>query len=175
MAPYLWCLCIRTVEKDIWGNFGDSKICPWGAGLCVRGQVGRRYIEKASQSTLHIFLDRRGGELGSAGDLDLATTSYELGLGTGLFQGLHVTHLIPQRRLNIGYLLNLISDSEASHMVFSHLHGQLLSQPASRIDRLVAFYKRLRANPLQKQVERAREKGRLKAQEIISRNDAKSF
>jgi glycosyltransferase involved in cell wall biosynthesis len=174
MTPYLWCLCIRTVERDVWSNYADTKNCPWGAGMCVRSTVARCYMEKAGRNPLHTFLGRRGSELGSAEDLELATTSYELGLGTGLFHTLKITHLIPQRRLTIDYFINLIADSEATRVVFSHLHGQQLFQSTSRIDRLVALYKQFRASPLQRRIQKAFENGRHKGRAIIDTNDAKS-
>jgi hypothetical protein len=174
LQPYLWCLCIRPVEKDNWSSFMDPQSCPWGAGMCVRATVAGRYSEKSGRNPLHAFLDRRGNELGSGGDLDLATTSYESGLGTGLFARLKLTHLIPSRRLTVEYLLHLIADSEASHIVFSHLHGQHLQQPTSQIDRLVAFYKYLRATPLQRRVQRARQNGLAKARAILADNRIES-
>jgi hypothetical protein len=170
LQPYLWCLCIRPVEKDNWSSFMDPKSCPWGAGMCVRATVARRYSEKAGHNAQHALLGRRGKELGSAEDLDLATTSYESGLGTGLFAKLKLTHLIPSSRLKLDYLLNLISDSAASHAIFTHLLGEKFLAPVSRIDRLVAFYKYLRATPLQRQVERAHQKGMAKARAILSDN-----
>jgi glucosyl-dolichyl phosphate glucuronosyltransferase len=56
------------------------------------------------------------------GDLDLAMTSYDLGMGVGLFGELVATHLIDKRRLSPGYLHRIcVAGNYSSHIV-GYLH-----------------------------------------------------
>jgi glycosyltransferase involved in cell wall biosynthesis len=169
LKPYLWRLCIREITSDAWGNEGSFDSTPWGAGLCVRRAVAERYGEETRKDVLKAALDRRGESLASTGDVDLALTSLDLGLGTGVFCSLEVLHLIPGRRVQESYLLKLIEDSEAGSMLFSRqkLCG---ARSKSGIDLLVDRYKQLRGTRLQKAVaaafERGERRGRKMAREL---------
>jgi len=172
LQPYLWRLCIREVTGNVWGNEGSFESTPWGAGMCVRRAVAEKYAQETRRDIFKASLDRRGESLGSTGDVDLALTSLDLGLGTGVFASLEVLHLIPERRVQEPYLLKLIEDSEAGSMLFARGRKK---QPAARsgIDRLVMFYKQLRGTRLQRAVGRAfargQSRGRLLAKELESK------
>lgn len=58
-----------------------------------------------------------GGE-----DLDLAMTSYDLGLGTGLFPELKLIHLIPASRVSPKYLYDIQVCGMYSALLVNHLH-----------------------------------------------------
>jgi len=66
-------------------------------------------------------LDRVGTSLLSAGDLDLAATACDIGLGNGLFTSLKLTHLVPRERLEENYLLRLTEAQALSGWYSSHL------------------------------------------------------
>lgn len=101
-------LAIKEVTADHWSNStNDFETAPCGAGLCVRRSVAEAYARKASQDALRIGLDRHGSDLSSCGDTDLAWTACDLGMGTGVFRNLRLTHLIPSSRLEESYLLRL--------------------------------------------------------------------
>lgn len=172
LQPYLWRLCIREVTGNVWGNEGSFESTPWGAGMCVRRAVAEKYAEETRRDIFKASLDRRGESLGSTGDVDLALTSLDLGLGTGVFASLEVLHLIPERRVQEPYLLKLIEDSEAGGMVFAR-GKQTQSSRGSGIDRLVDAYKRLRGTRLQRAVAaafaRGQSRGRLLAKELESK------
>jgi hypothetical protein len=52
------------------------------------------------------------------GDLDLAMTSYQLGMGTGLFPELKLLHLIPKHRVDRDYLYEIcVGGTYAGHLV----------------------------------------------------------
>jgi glycosyltransferase involved in cell wall biosynthesis len=96
-------LAIRRVTEAKWANFGIES-APFGAGLCVTANVAQAYAANARNSEIRRSLGRRGGSLMGGEDLDLGMTSYDLGMGVGLFGELVVTHLIDKRRLSPQYL-----------------------------------------------------------------------
>ena len=67
-----------------------------------------------------------GQQPDGGGDLDLAMTSYQLGMGTGLFPQLKVLHLIPKHRVEERLSLrNLRRGTYAAHLVnFFHFGPQ---------------------------------------------------
>jgi glycosyltransferase involved in cell wall biosynthesis len=113
--PYLHALALREVKGDIWSNFNiDNRSFPFGAGLCVRKSVASAYGQALMARPASRGLDRTGASTLSAGDVDLVMTAYDAGFGTGLFQRLHLTHLIPQTRLTVDYLSRLLEGIEYS-------------------------------------------------------------
>jgi glycosyltransferase involved in cell wall biosynthesis len=168
LEPYIWMLCIRPIEKDSWGNEGSFDSTPWGAGMCVRKGVAVRYAVEIENDNLRASLDRKGADLGSTGDIDLALTSPALGLGTGVFKILEISHLIPSRRVQESYLLKLIEDTEAGSAAYNLSRG--LKKPAKKpfVDRLVEEYKFLRASKLQRKIELAIRRGKIKGKSYLN-------
>jgi glycosyltransferase involved in cell wall biosynthesis len=118
-------IALRQVEQPCWSNY-DISTCPWGAGLCVRTSVADRYADIAKSDQTRRCLDRRGNSLMSGGDLDLAMTSYQLGMGTGIFPQLKLLHLIPKHRVESDYLYEIcVAGTYAGHLVnFLHFGPQ---------------------------------------------------
>ena len=114
-------LAIRGVTGAKWANFGIESV-PFGAGLCVSVKVAQTYAANTKDSEIRRFLDRRGGSLMGGGDLDLAMTSYDLGLGVGLFGELVVRHLIDKRRLSPHYLHRIYVDGTYGSHIVTYLH-----------------------------------------------------
>jgi glycosyltransferase involved in cell wall biosynthesis len=168
LIPYLWRLCIRDVKNDVWGNEGTFDSTPWGAGMCIRKIVAERYAKETENSALRSILGRRGDSLVSTEDIDIALTSLETGLGTGVFSRLRILHLIPAGRVEKKYLLKLMEDSEAGTVVFNHARRRQSSfKKVTGIDRLVELYKFFRANKLQREIGKAFRRGRRKGEEIV--------
>jgi glycosyltransferase involved in cell wall biosynthesis len=121
-------LALRQFHQPRWSNY-DSSTCPYGAGLCVRASVADRYASIAKSDQVRRSLDRRGNCLIGGGDLDLAMTSYQLGMGTGLFPQLKLLHLIPKHRVQSDYLYKIcVGGTYAGHLVnFFHFGPE--SQP----------------------------------------------
>jgi hypothetical protein len=163
LLPYIWMLCIRPVEKPSWGNTFQMETTPWGAGMCVRRNVAEFYASSLDKNPQRTILDRRGDGLGSTGDMDLALTSLDLGLGTGVFPELELRHLIPERRVQESYLLKLVEDGAAGDVIFQAGRGMLRRNSESRIDRFVRAYKLLRASRIQKAFGKAIERGQKRA------------
>ena len=159
LEPWLPLLCLRPLARETWGNHLNSGQLPYGAGMCVRRQVAERYARDLQANPARMALDRTGDLLYCSGDLDLGMTAVDIGLGTGLFPALRVTHLIPRRRLDEAYLLKLTRDGSASYVVFNHVWGLSPTPAQSRVDRVVATYKRWRGTALQRKFAAALEEG----------------
>jgi glycosyltransferase involved in cell wall biosynthesis len=124
LTPYLKMLTIRHATKPAWSNFvsyNDSS--PWGAGLCLVRAVALAYAEALPSDVLRRSLGRKGKALLSCEDLDLSLFSCKLGFGTGIFPELALLHLIPSRRLERQYLVELAGGNVTSHLILSRLWG----------------------------------------------------
>src|SRR5581483_5805479 len=99
-AEYLRYLAVHRAAGDRWSNRPfDYDAMPAGAGLCVRASVGRRYAGNVRGDPRRKRLGRTGGNLAGCEDFDLALTSIELGLGTGVFTILKMIHFMPRQRI----------------------------------------------------------------------------
>jgi glycosyltransferase involved in cell wall biosynthesis len=134
--PYWPLIAIGSFENDRWSNQSDPKAVPCGAGLCIRTTVAREYVRALSRSETRKQLDRRGDQLLSGGDIDMALTSCDLGLGTALLSSLRVVHLIPARRLTMEYLLAMREAMSFSAVVLNSYRPHIFP-PKTRL-RLIA-------------------------------------
>jgi hypothetical protein len=105
---------------------------PMGAGMCVRKVVAEKYAELLHNDPKRSSLDRKGKALTSCGDIDLAYTSNDLGLGTGLFTSLKLVHLMPTSRLTEEYLLRIVEGTEYSVLMLDHIRDRFSSQLSFR-------------------------------------------
>lgn len=120
VEPYMRMLAVYQVERDVWSNLlKNMDTCPAGAGLVVRSNVAQAYVSNVAKDELRRGLDRIGDRLTSCGDLDLAYTACDLGLGTGLFKSLSLEHLIPSRRIQKSYLLKLMEAQAYSRILLN--------------------------------------------------------
>jgi glycosyltransferase involved in cell wall biosynthesis len=117
--PYLGNLAILKITRPCWTNqYFDYRCTPIGAGMCIRRNVGQRYLETLASRASTEHLDRKGSELVSCGDHDMAYCAIDLGLGVGLFPDLKPTHLIPNKRADKDYILKLLeADAFSSYML----------------------------------------------------------
>jgi len=119
LQKYAHHLAVRECTQTMFGSFMDDRCVPYGAGLCIRAEVGRAYSEKAAQDSLCTSLDRIGKGFGAAGDHDICHTGLELGFGVGRFPILRMTHLIPAARMNPDYFLKLARGNSRSALLLS--------------------------------------------------------
>jgi glycosyltransferase involved in cell wall biosynthesis len=113
-------LAIREFNHDKWSNIpGLEDTMPNGAGLCVLRRVAAEYLSYHMNGKRNFVLDRTGTSLLSAGDLDLAATACDIGLGNGLFTSLKLTHLVPRQRVEENYLLRLMEAQTFSGVVLN--------------------------------------------------------
>jgi hypothetical protein len=121
--PFLNLLAIGVVYQDKWSNFDlGGETTPVGAGMCIRREVAQAYRARLKNSSYAITLGRRGNELTSGEDLDIAWAAYDLHLATGLFSALKLTHLIPSARLQEDYLVKLIEEIRYSEVLLLARH-----------------------------------------------------
>lgn len=119
LKNYAHHLAVRECSEVVFGSFMDDRCVPYGAGLCIRAEVGRAYVEKAEKDTLCTSLDRIGKGFGAAGDHDICHTGLELGFGMGRFPQLRMTHLIPMARMRPDYFLKLARGNARSALLLS--------------------------------------------------------
>jgi glycosyltransferase involved in cell wall biosynthesis len=125
-------LVIREFNRDSWSNVPWlHETMPSGAGLCVRRSVATRYLGYHADGKRKIVLDRAGESLLSGGDIDLASTACDMGLGVGLFVSLKVNHLIPPSRLTEEYLQKLVEGMAFSGMVLQSFRGEVRDRSLS--------------------------------------------
>ncbi len=104
---YLEIIAVRKIKTIAIGNFYEWRNTPAGAGLVIRKQIADHYVSQLHQSESRLNLDRKGESLMSAGDIDMAYTSIDLGYLNGLFPQLVLTHIIPKNRVSKEYLIKL--------------------------------------------------------------------
>lgn len=127
--PYWNWLTAREVLEDVqFRSSTDSPNTPYGAGICVRREVGLFYRDQSLKSPTRQSLDRKGASLTSAGDVDLALTACDMELDMGLFARLRLTHLIPPERLTEEYLLRLRRDGIMSLWLLRFIRGKRLAR-----------------------------------------------
>lgn len=107
--PHLDLLGIRDFGPRPMRALVYNMVGPWepiGAGMVIRKVVAEHYRQVA-RNPLRRSLDRRGNNLGSCGDTDMARCAPELGYYLAYEPTLRLTHLIPAFRLRFGYMLRL--------------------------------------------------------------------
>jgi hypothetical protein len=117
LVPYL---ALRKVEAAQWSNvFPCVEATPWGAGLCVRGEVAATYRKLAKKGDIEIT-GRRGRALLSGEDVEISYVACRMGFGMGIFPSLKVTHLIPSERVEANYLLKICEGTEISDLLIDY-------------------------------------------------------
>jgi glycosyltransferase involved in cell wall biosynthesis len=166
--PYWGYLAIREFERDKWSNLYQHETAPCGAGMCVRKAVAEKYANRVCNDQKRLGLDRKGKLLMSGGDSDLAFTSCDIGLGTGQFTSLKLTHLMPASRLEEEYLMRLIEGMEYSHRILDSLRGQMPTLPhTSWKGKLLEYYRLLRMNPRDRRFYKAQRRGYVLAHQAL--------
>jgi glycosyltransferase involved in cell wall biosynthesis len=125
VREYFYLIALRHTTMDRWSNLTDTDITlPYGAGMCVRTEVATAHRLVIEKDAARRGLDRVGNQLGCAGDLDLALTSIDLGLGTGIFTNLKLTHIMPAGRTKEDYLLRLMEGNRYSGLTLDAKRGR---------------------------------------------------
>jgi Glycosyl transferase family 2 len=170
--PYWSILAIREFDRDQWSNCdGHNDSTPCGAGLCLRRAVAEKYAYQVKQSANRNALGRKGNQLTSCEDSDLAFTSCDMGLGTGQFTALKLTHLIPTSRIQEEYLLRLMEGISYSGTHLTYLRkGRLLPRKRTWSQKILGFLRSLKMSQKEKNFYFAQVKGEQKAVEEILGN-----
>jgi glycosyltransferase involved in cell wall biosynthesis len=159
---HLECLALRDVPQDQWSNsvtHYDS--APNGAGLCVRTSVAHAWAKKLRNDPARFNLGRKGSNHSSSEDTDLALTACDLGLGTGIFTRLRLTHLIPKERLTLPYFERLMEGVAASHVILENARRPIRERPRpSFVQRLFWRYQLCRMAGPERRLQIAMTRGR---------------
>jgi glycosyltransferase involved in cell wall biosynthesis len=164
-------LALRELDRDLWSNQRNGENAPIGAGLVVRRQVAQLYSVNVGLDERRQGLDRKGGDLISGGDTDLALTAVDIGLGTGLFKALKLTHLISADRLTEKHLLNLQEKLSYSATLLNSIRGIGLSRPhRSLLTRVHEWGHQLRLDSRTRRFELAKRRGLAAAERVLRMN-----
>jgi glycosyltransferase involved in cell wall biosynthesis len=123
--PYLGWLAVRPVLKkeqliepgSPWG------LLPFGAGLCLRAEPAREYLEAVEADAKRRAFDRRGAVLTGSGDTDMVLTAMDLGYQALLSPRLRLRHYLPASRFKPDYLERLLEGSAYSTRRLERMRG----------------------------------------------------
>jgi glycosyltransferase involved in cell wall biosynthesis len=153
-------LALIEFDRDRWSNQISARLFPPGAGMCVRKSVASKYLDIVTNDPKRINLDRKGTSLVSCGDIDIACMACDLGLGTGQFAKLKLTHIIPAKRLNEDYLLKLIEANGYSDVMLKSFREEII--PPAKLTwkkKILQSYHLSRLHPRQRRFYIAYKKG----------------
>lgn len=164
LRRFVHMLALRDQKTAHWSNeLKYNPGTPYGAGLCCRCEVARAWAAALRDSPARRALGRRGTSLASSEDIDIALTACTMELGAGVFPSLQIRHLIPARRVEEEYLLQLAEERIRSSLMLHAFYGHQPPRQPSLAQRLrVAFYY-LGLTPLRRKFHRAETRGRRRA------------
>ena len=140
LRPWLAGLLIEKVGKPVWDKIPrGGPALPPGAGMAVRRKVALNYREQVLRDPVRLALGRTGKELAAGEDSDMALCSLAFDLGTGRFPELELTHLIPARRLTMGYLEGIHEGFGYCGVVLEAIHDKDARQPGQAKNALKRF------------------------------------
>jgi glycosyltransferase involved in cell wall biosynthesis len=174
LRPWLHGLLIEKLKEPLWAKLpAGGPALPAGAGMAVRRAVATYYREQVLRDPMRQALDRSGKTLGSGGDSDMALCGYPLGLGTGRFPELELTHLINARRLTLEYLAGIHEGFGYGSTMLVAIHdregrypGQFLISPLRFFALRLAL---LRKSRPERVIKLAEARGRLAARRELER------
>lgn len=161
-------LVIRQFDEDVWSNLPRlAATMPCGAGLCVRREVARRYLDINEAGGRTVQFDRTGDSLMSGGDNDLAACACDIGLGVGLVSALKLQHLISPGRFTEDYLARLAYGIHYSSVLLDAERG-IVRPPRSLAGRLANRLRLLRLTGPHRQIQKAAMAGEDDAARVVA-------
>jgi glycosyltransferase involved in cell wall biosynthesis len=158
--PFWVALAIREFNEDHWSNIVNQyETTPCGAGMCIRKSVAEKYSELVKQDSRRKSMGRKGKKLTSYEDSDMAFTACDMGLGTGRFAKLRLTHLMPPERLQEDYLLRLIESSTYSGVIVESYRGKLTQGSKSGLGKFANWIRFWLMSPRQRRFYQASQRG----------------
>lgn len=150
----------RRIEEDIWSNNIKEYIStPFGAGMCLRKEVYKAYLEVLETDDFRLQLGRKGKELLSCEDIDIVFFTCQMGLGKGIFKDLIITHFVPKTKMSVDYLIknnywNMYSATYQNYHLFNELPKQF-----SLRKRALRWFRIMLMDSFKRKVELAKIKG----------------
>jgi glycosyltransferase involved in cell wall biosynthesis len=164
IAEHLGRMACCDFPADRWSNTLD--VVPPGAGLFVRLECARAYAAFAERDPRRQLVGETADRFFRGDDTDLVFHLVKSGRGAGQFRSLHLTHLMPNRRLTQDYVVMLAKVAAGSAVVINHLWG-VPPRRESWLDRLVYHLKAFRFRGLTRRVARAHRQGEAEARDLI--------
>ena len=164
-------LCERAFRSPIWSNDPNHLAAtPWGAGMCIRREVVHAYGASVKANSRRLMLDLQGETLAYGGDTGIAYTGCSIWVGMGVFPRLRLTHLIPQGRTGLDYLLGSLEGHAYSEVLHAWiLHGRV-PQPRSDVREVLGMWARwICSSSLERRMMGARQRGFHRARREINR------
>jgi glycosyltransferase involved in cell wall biosynthesis len=96
---------------------------PCGAGLVLRREAYYHYIDSVASDDLRTSFGRKGESLASCEDNDIVITIMQQGYKSAYLPQLFIRHLIPSRRIEVGYLASLGYQAMRTWALLHHVHG----------------------------------------------------
>jgi hypothetical protein len=176
LRPWLAGLLIEKLDASFWAKLPrGSEALPPGAGMMVRRKQALYYREQALRDPARQALGPNGQPANGGEDSDMALCGFHLGLGTGRFPELELTHLIPARKLTLKYLESLYEAFGYAGTVLSAIHGGANQFPGQiQTGGLRIFLLRLLMfatgrSRAERRIRLAQEKGALRARRDLNR------
>jgi len=103
-------------EDSLKSAAGQYRSVPFGAGMAFRRSV---LLDVYGSETI-VCSDRKGRNLAASGDLELGCRAVRKGWEAWYCAALSLQHVIPARRLGVGYILRLQRSVGSSHALFQY-------------------------------------------------------
>jgi glycosyltransferase involved in cell wall biosynthesis len=177
LKAWLGGLMIEKLNTSFWAKIPrGTEALPSGAGMVVRRQQALRYRELVLRDPARQSLGPNGQPANGGEDSDMALCGFDLGLGTGRFPELELTHLIPARKLTLEYLESLYGAFGYAGVVLNAIHGKPEPFPGQietgrvRFLLLNLFLLVSGKGRVERRIRLAMEKGRLRARNELARS-----
>ena len=124
---------VKPISSAFWSNHAlDGKSTPIGAGMVLKRAVAEKYLSYNRKKPLRQVLDRCGDDLLGGGDIDMALTACDIGLGKGVFPELKMLHLIPSERMTLNYMERLLEGCHHSRVILNYIRDLPIQKPWSK-------------------------------------------
>ena len=121
-------LAVGEIRQDAWGTIkGYNEACPIGAGMVVRKSIAEKYRDITESENSRLALGRKGNNLTSGEDVDIAWFACDNGYGMGRFKNLQLDHLISKNRVNLDYCERIIEGFHYSNIFLFNYHNMPLT------------------------------------------------
>lgn len=117
-------IAVRDLLKDIFSTVYVWDAAPVGAGMVIRHDIAKNYMELSRNNPMKRMLGRSGKDLFSGEDMDMVLTALDMGYAMGRFVSLNLLHLIPKSRLQKQYILRLCEGNAYSNEILNALWKQ---------------------------------------------------
>jgi glycosyltransferase involved in cell wall biosynthesis len=153
LLPWVHLLTLQEFDRVSWSNM-HTGLGVAGAGMCLRKCVAEKFLQNIASDPVFFSLGRTGPTIPGVDDWEMALSACDIGLGLGKIPSLKLTHLIPHRRIDKGYLLSLQENAAYAYQSYVSHRKELQSlkhHKVGRLNRIVQFFDRLRMGVLDRE------------------------